>query len=137
MNVKLSVFLGFIIDDILFPRQSLITRLNSQRLPVTQYRLHSKVIFPPVINYYTLFSDANLGCLWLNELALKFGMAEFELKLFRLQRSSNGKTENYSIVTQQQWEMEIPFLLRQEGQSEFNGKCQIFGLAHFTGNSAT
>ena len=78
-----------------------------------------------------------MGCLWLNELALKFGMAEFELKLFRLQRSSNGKTENYSIVTQQQWEMEIPFLLGQEGQSELNGKYQIFGLAHFTGNSAT
>lgn len=36
--------------------------------------------------------------LGLNELALKFGMADFELKLFRLQRSSNGKTENYSIT---------------------------------------
>ena len=63
MNVKLSVFLGFIIDGILFPIQSLITRSNSQRLPVTQYRLHSKVIFPLVINYYTLSGDANLGCL--------------------------------------------------------------------------
>ena len=73
----------------------------------------------------------------LMELALKFGMADFELKLFRLQRSSNGKTENYSIVTQQQWQMEIPFLLGDEGQSELNGKCQIFGLTHFIGNSAT
>ena len=36
MNVKLSVFrLGFIIFGILFPIQSLTTRLNSQRLPVT------------------------------------------------------------------------------------------------------
>ena len=43
MNVKLRVFLGFIIDGILFPIQSFITRLNSQRLPVTQYRLHSRV----------------------------------------------------------------------------------------------
>ena len=34
MNVKLSIFLGFIIDCILFPIQSLITRLNSQRLSV-------------------------------------------------------------------------------------------------------
>ena len=41
--------------------------LNSQRLPVTQHRLHSKVIFPLVINYYTLSSDANLGCLWLKQ----------------------------------------------------------------------
>ena len=73
--------------------------------------------------------------LWLiKELALKFGIAEFELKPFRLQRSSNGKTEHYSIVTQQQWEMGIPFLLGQEGQSELNGKCQIFGVANFIGN---
>ena len=45
----------------------------------------------------------------LDELALKFDSADFELRLFRLQRSSNEKTENYSIVTQQQWEMEIPW----------------------------
>ena len=64
MKVKFSVFLSFIIDSILFPIQSLITRLNSQRLPVTQYRLNSKVIVPVVINYYTLSSDASLGCLW-------------------------------------------------------------------------
>ena len=35
--------------------------------------------------------------LWLKKLALKFGMADFELKLFRLQRSSNEKPENYSV----------------------------------------
>ena len=63
MKVKFSVFLSFIIDSILFPIQSLTTRLNSQRLPVTQYRLNSKVIVPVVINYYTLSSDASLGCL--------------------------------------------------------------------------
>ena len=73
--------------------------------------------------------------LGLKEFALKFGMADFELKLFRLQRSSNGKTENYSIVTQQRWQMEIPFILGDEGQS--NGKCRIFGLTLVIGNSAT
>ena len=45
-------------------------------------------------------------------------MADFDLKLFRLHRISNGETENYSVVTQQQWEMETPFLLEDEGQSE-------------------
>ena len=53
-------------------------------------------------------------------------MADFDLKLFRLNRISNGKTENYSIVMHQQWEMETPFLLEDEGQSELNGKCQFF-----------
>ena len=63
MEVKFSVFLSFIIDSILFPIQSITTRLNSQRLPVTQYRLNSQVIVPVVINYYTLSNDASLGCL--------------------------------------------------------------------------
>ena len=39
---------------ILFPIQSLITRLNYQRLRVTQYRLNSKVIFPLVIKGRTI-----------------------------------------------------------------------------------
>ena len=34
--------------------------------------------------------------LGLKELAIKFGMVDFDLKLFRLKRISNGKTENYS-----------------------------------------
>ena len=63
MNVKLSVFLGFIIDGILFPIQTRM-RLNSQQLPVTENHLHSTVIFPLVINW-TLSSDADLDCLWL------------------------------------------------------------------------
>ena len=70
MKVKFSVFLSVKIVGILFPIQSLIMCSNSQRLPVTQYRLHSKVIVSLVINYHTLSSDAaNLAVLFvlLNE----------------------------------------------------------------------
>lgn len=56
---------------------------------------------------------------------MKFGMVDFDLKMLRLKRISNGLTENYSIVTQQQWQMEIPFLLEDEGQSEINGNAGI------------
>ena len=65
-----SYLLSVKIVGILFPIQSLIMRSNSQRLPVTQYRLHSKVIVSLVINYHTLSSDAaNLAVLFvlLNE----------------------------------------------------------------------
>ena len=42
-----------------------IMRSNSQRLPVTQHRLHSTVIVSLVINYHTLSSDAaNLAVLF-------------------------------------------------------------------------
>ena len=35
---------------------------------------------------------------------MKFGMVDFNLKMLRLKRISNDFTENYSIVTQQQWQ---------------------------------
>ena len=54
MKVKFSVFLSIRIVGILFPIQSLKMHSNSQRLPVTQYRLHSEVIVSLVINYHTL-----------------------------------------------------------------------------------
>ena len=44
----------FKIYNILFPIQSPITHLNSQRRPVIQYCLHSKVIIPLVIIYNDL-----------------------------------------------------------------------------------
>ena len=36
---------------------------------------------------------------------MKFGMVDFDLKMLRLKRISKGLTENFSIVTQQQWQM--------------------------------
>lgn len=60
--------------------------------------------------------------LGLSESTKKFGMPDYEIKLFRLSRCS-GKVENYGIVTQQQWEMEIPLLtLSDQNHSELNGK---------------
>ena len=34
---------------------------------------------------------------------------------------SGGKTENYAIITQGQWELEFPNLIAEEGNSELNG----------------
>ena len=49
---------------------------------------------------------------WVQHLVSRIGL---------LQRISKGKTESYSIVTQKEWEfeMELPSLLRDEGQSIF------------------
>jgi len=43
------------------------------------------------------------------------------MKLYRLVKNS-GKTENYSIATQQQLDLELPLLLDSDGESELNGK---------------
>ena len=53
--------------------------------------------------------------LGLNEQAKKFGLGSFDLKFYRLAKIS-GKTENYSISTQQQLDLELPLLLDSDTQ---------------------
>ena len=45
----------------------------------------------------------------IKEQAAKYGFGTYELKLFRLAKSG-GKTKNYEIITQGQWELEFPNL---------------------------
>ena len=69
-----------------------------------------------------LFSSfQKIEFLGLNEPAQKFGLGSFDLKFYRLTKI-NGKAENYAITTQQQLELELPFLLGSDGESELNGK---------------
>ena len=59
-----------------------------------------------------------------NEQAQKFGLGSFDLKFYRLTKI-NGKAENYAITAQQQLELELPFLLGSDGESELNGKKSV------------
>ena len=67
------------------------------------------------------FKKNLIDFLGLNDQAKKFGLGSFDLKLYRLVKIS-GKTENYSISTQQQLNLELPLLLDSDGESELNGK---------------
>ena len=51
--------------------------------------------------------------------AEKFGLGNFDLKLFRLDKI-DGKAENFAIVTKAQLNMELPFLMGSI-TSELNG----------------
>ncbi|PFX31459.1 hypothetical protein AWC38_SpisGene3736 [Stylophora pistillata] len=64
----------------------------------------------------------NLEFLGLKEQALQFGIGGFSLKLFRLEKSSTGKCENLDIVTDGQWQLQLPNLISDEGSSELNSK---------------
>ena len=46
------------------------------------------------------------------------------MKLFRLAESSTGKCENFAIVTDGKWQLELPNLISDEGSSELNGKSK-------------
>jgi len=62
--------------------------------------------------------------LGLKEQAHQYGIGGFSLKLFRLAKSSaGGKCENFAIVTDGQWQLELPNLISDESSSELNGKC--------------
>ena len=47
----------------------------------------------------------------------------FSLKLFCLAKSPAGKCENFAIMTDGQWQLELPNLISDESSSELNGKC--------------
>ena len=61
--------------------------------------------------------------LGLKEQAHQYGIGGFSLKLFRLAKSPAGKCENFAIVTDGQWQLELPNLISDESSSELNGKC--------------
>ena len=80
-----------------------------------------------VMEENTLFSSFQkniIEFLGLNEQAQKFGLRSFDLKFYRLMKI-NGKAENYAISTQQQLELELPFLLGSDGGSELSGKKSV------------
>nr|XP_058969494.1 uncharacterized protein LOC131795904 [Pocillopora verrucosa] len=58
--------------------------------------------------------------LGLKEQAHQYGIGGFSLKLFRLAKSPAGKCENFAIVTDGQWQLELPNLISDESSSELN-----------------
>lgn len=73
-------------------------------------RQRSRLPFDPSKKSNVAAIERQMTFLGLKELAFKFGLADFDLKLFSLQSISKGKGENYSIVAQQPWEIETQFV---------------------------
>ena len=71
------------------------------------------------------FQKNILEFLGLNEEAQEFGLRSFDLKMSSRLTKINGKEENYAISTQQQLELELPFLLGSDGESELKGKKSV------------
>ncbi|XP_066023596.1 uncharacterized protein [Pocillopora verrucosa] len=58
--------------------------------------------------------------LGLKEQAHQYGIGGFSFKLFRLAKSPAGKCENFAILTDGQWQLELPNLISDESSSELN-----------------
>ena len=64
--------------------------------------------------------------LGLNELPTKYDLGNYELKLYRMSKGIAGKTENFTVNTDGQWQLELPIMLAEETSSELNGIFFIF-----------
>ena len=73
---------------------------------------------------FSSFQKDIIEFLGLKEHAQKLGLGSFGLKFYRLTKI-NGKVENYALTTQQELELELPFLLGSDGESELNGKKSV------------
>ena len=62
--------------------------------------------------------------LGLKRQAQGLGIPNIDTKLYRMARTSCGKTESYLISTQDQWNVELPLLLGDEN-SDLNGESTI------------
>ena len=61
----------------------------------------------------------------LKEQALQFGIGGFSLKLFRLPgRIVHGQMRELCYSNSEQWQLELPNLISDEGSSELNGKSE-------------
>jgi len=62
--------------------------------------------------------------LGLKELSKKYGLGQFDLKIYRLHNAS-GKVEHYDITTDAQFKFELPNLICEDSTSELNGELII------------
>ena len=63
--------------------------------------------------------------LGLKELASKYGLGDFDIKVYRMAPKPGGKSDNFAITTDDQWKLELPSMLDDTG-SEMNSmysKC--------------
>ena len=82
---------------------------SGEEKPVERYKTRVKVTEEHKL--LSSFRKNVIEFLGINEQAQKFGLGSYELKLWRLVKS-NGKTaENLGITTQQQLDLELPFLV--------------------------
>ena len=54
--------------------------------------------------------------LGLKELTIKYGLGDFDLKLYRMAPKPGGKSDNFAITTDNQWKLELPSMLDDLGR---------------------
>jgi len=56
----------------------------------------------------------------MHELETKYALGNYERKLYRMSKGMKGKTENFAIITDRLWQLELPIMLAGETKPELN-----------------
>ena len=102
---------------------------RGEEKPIERYKARISVTADSTRQGIDNFKKHLADFLGLKEQASKLGLGSFDLKLYRLVKGS-GKTENYSILTQQQLDLELPQILAGESDSELNGEYTFQSRLH-------
>ena len=51
-----------------------------------------------------------------SELTIKYGLGDFDIKLYRMAPKPGGKSDNFAITTDDQWKLELPSMLDDSGK---------------------
>jgi len=81
-------------------------------------RFRSRILINDVNTVHALKKHL-VAFLGLKELARKFGLGDFDIKVFPMAPKAGGKSDNFAITTDDQWKLQLPSLLDGTG-SEMN-----------------
>ena len=115
--------IGYMVFDTQLECQ--ITRWPS--MLVSFYRIDSETAFErhrsriPFNNVNTVLALKKylISFLDLKELSSKYGLRDFDMKLYHMAPKSGGKNVNFVLATDEQWNLELPTILAGTG-SELN-----------------
>ena len=86
---------------------------------VSFYRVNSDSAFErhrsriPINDLNTVYALKKhlIQFLGLKELTIKYGLGDFDIKLYRMVPKPGGKSDNFATTTDEQWKLELPSML--------------------------
>ena len=116
--------IGYMILDTQLDRQldlprwpsMLITLVSSYRIDSeTAFERHRSHIPSNDVDTVLVLKKHLILFLGLKELSCKYGPRDFDVKLYRMAPKSGGKSDNFALTTDEQWNLELPTMMAGTG----------------------
>jgi len=77
----------------------------------TAFKRHRRRMRINDVNTVHALKKHLLSFLGLKELASKYGLGNFDIKVYRMAPKPGGKSDNFAITTDDQWKLGLPSML--------------------------